>query len=352
MKNKLIISTLAGITLLSGGLFLQNTNFVQATAKTLTTKNKAPLYTKKGKKTGKHLAAKKKYTYTSSRKIKVGKKYRLAYYIPKRKAWVLKANVTLNKAKSKKVYRKASFTLPKNYTRTALLKAFKGQPSASFKKACVEGMNQNNFSRLANVSESKKDDNTKVNLSKLTALQKKELANYTLGLINQARSELDLPAWRYSSNAQNLADDIAKEYIKGNWSISDQRGHYIAGITKACKENGFFGPLIEDNYVENMAGFLSSKDTMTMTQIKKNIYFCLKQMIFGYAGSGEQDRNNLAKYVEWQHAASIFNTQGSSHDGSWDYLGFSISKKGQAYSLHFICIPSFAVTQYHTGSWQ
>lgn len=353
MNKKIIISALTGMTLLTGGLFSQNSNFVQAATKTLTVKKKAPLYHANGKKTGKYLAAKKKYTYTSSKKIKVGKKHYTAYYIPSKKAWVLKsANVTLNKSKSKKVYRKASMTLPKGYTRSALLAAFKGNPSTSFKKACIEGMNDNNFSRLANVSESKKDDQTKVNLSKLTKAQKKELSEYTLRLINQARSELDLPAWQYSTSAQTLANDIASEYTKGNWSIADQHGHYVAGITKACKENGFSGPLIEDNYVENMAGFLSSKNTVTMTQIKKDIYFGLKQMIFGYAGSGEQDRNDSSKYVEWQHAASLFNTQGSSHDGGWDYFAFSISKKGKAYSMHFICIPSFAVTQYHSGSWK
>lgn len=353
MNKKVIISTLTGMALLTGGIFSQNTTSVQAATKTLTAKKKSPLYHANGKKTGKYLAANKKYTYTSNKKIKVNKKAYTAYYIPSKKSWVLKsANITLNKTKSKKVYSKASLILPKNYTRSALLAAFKGNPSASFKKACIEGMNENKFSRLANISENKKDDQTKVNLSKLTTAQKKELSEYTLRLINQARDDLGLPAWKYSTSTQNLANDIANEYTKGNWSISDQRGHYIAGITKACKENGFSGPLIEDNYVENMAGFLSSKNTVTMTQIKKDIYFSLKQMIFGYAGSGEQDINNSNKYIEWQHAASIFNTQGSRHDGDWDYFAFSISKKGRAYSLHFICIPSFAVTQYHSGSWK
>lgn len=352
MNKKWIISSLTSAALLTGGLFSQKTTPLQAATKTLTIKQKTPLYTTNGKKTGEYVAAKTVFTYSSSKKIKIGQKYYLAYYLPKKKAWVLKANVTLNKATSKKVYRKSSLTLPTGYTRSALLAAFKGNPSKSFKKSCVEGMNDNSFSRIANLSESKKDDTTKVNLNKLTSEQKRELSEYILRLINQARTQLGLPAWKYSSSAQALANDIASEYVKGNWSISDQRGHYVAGITKACKKNGFSGPLIEDNYVENMAGFLSTKNTLTITQIKKDIYFSLKQMIFGYAGSSESERNNPSKYIEWQHAASIFNTQGSSHDGDWDYFAFSISNKGKAYSLHFICIPSFAVKQYHQGTWK
>ncbi|MBP2058021.1 SEC10/PgrA surface exclusion-like protein [Lactobacillus colini] len=348
MNKKIFISALG--TLALSGCFYSSTT--QAASKTLTVIKKAPLYYANGKKTGKYLSVNKRVHYSLGKKIKIGEHNYDAYYIPSKKAWILKKYISLNKAKSKKVYQKASLALPNGYTRSELLTAFKGHPSAKFKKACIDGMNKNNFSRLANVSESKKDDKTKLKLDKLTNTQKRELANYTVKLINQVRSQLNLPAWQYSSSAQTLANDIANQYKLANWSIADQRGHYITGITKACKKNGFFGPLIEDNYVENMAGFLSNTNTITMTKLKKNIYFSLKQMIFGYAGSGEQGRSDTSKYVEWQHAASIFNTQGSKHDGSWDYFGFSISKKGKAYSLHFVCVPSFAVDLYHSGSWE
>ncbi|QNQ82293.1 SEC10/PgrA surface exclusion domain-containing protein [Lactobacillus sp. PV012] len=240
--------------------------------------------------------------------------------------------------------------LPKNYTRHNLLQAFISSPSTKFKQACVKGMDENNFSRIT-AAESKKDNQTKINLNKLTPTQKRKLADFTLKLINQARKQLGLPVWRYSSSAQKLANDIAMQYALHHKSISDQTGHYIKGITTATKANGFTGPLTQDNYVENMGGFLG-KQTITMTQAKKKIYFILKQMIFGFAGNNESQRQDQTKYLEWQHAASIFNTQGSKHDGDWDYFGLSISKKGKAYTIHFICIPSFMVKEYHHGTWK
>ncbi len=50
-------------------------------------------------------------------------------------------------AASKK-YVKAKMKLPKGYTRSALLKAYQGKPSASFIKASMKGMKDNDFSRI------------------------------------------------------------------------------------------------------------------------------------------------------------------------------------------------------------
>lgn len=92
-----------------------------------------------------------------------------------------------------------------------------------------------------------------------------------------------------------------------------------------------------------MAGFTINKTTMPMGEMKRNVYFGLKQMIFGFAGSGEDERKNKSLYREWEHAGDLFNTQGSSHDGDHNYYGFSISKTGKIYSMHFISVPTFIV---------
>lgn len=66
-------------------------------------------------------------------------------------------------------------------------------------------------------------------------------------------------------------------------------------------------------------------------------------MIFGYVGSSESGRCKKSNYREWNHAGDIFNTQGSTHDGDYNYFGFSISKTGNVYSMHLISVPTYAV---------
>lgn len=246
-------------------------------------------------------------------------------------------NNTVLAAKKTK-YAKSQITLPKGYTKSALLKAYAGKPSKSFIAASMKGMDQNRFSRTS-AAESAKDNKTKINPAKLTASQQKTLTNYALRLINGARAQLKLPKWKYSKGTQKLAVDIAREYQKHGRSIKN-KGHYVAGIVRACKKNGLN---LNDNYVEDMAGFSTQQKTMTMTQMKKNIYFGLKQMIFGYAGSGESGRKSKKNYREWEHAGDLFNLQNSRHDGDFDYFGFSISKAKNVYSMHYIGIPSFVV---------
>lgn len=249
------------------------------------------------------------------------------------------------KHQQKRHYKKATLKLPAGYTRSALLAAATSskasQVNSKFKQAARTGMKNNSFSRDANWSESKRDDRTKVNLNHLTKKQNLELTQFSLRLLNGARQQLNLPKWQYSTGSQKLAADIASEYNRHHESI--KTGHYVPGITRACKKNGLTGQILKDNYVEDMAGFYSAKKTTTMTQLKKDLYFGLKQMIFGYAGASESGRNRLKNYTEWHHAGDLFNTQGSSHGGDYDYYGFSFSRAGKVYSMHFIGVPTFMV---------
>ena len=175
---------------------------------------------------------------------------------------------------AKTKYAKAKIKLPAGYTKSALLKAYQGKPSAKFIKASMKGMKENTFSRT-NASESAKDNRTKINPNKLTKAQLQELTSFSLRLINQARTQLGLPKWVYSSGAQKLAKDIAKEYVANKRGINNG-DHYVAGIVRACKKNGLN---FDDNYVEDMAGYYEPRTKITMTKMKKNIYFALKQMI-------------------------------------------------------------------------
>ncbi|MEB3363464.1 hypothetical protein SDC49_06120 [Lactobacillus sp. R2/2] len=66
-------------------------------------------------------------------------------------------------------------------------------------------------------------------------------------------------------------------------------------------------------------------------------------MIFGYVGSGEEESADRNYYQEWEHAGDLFNTQGSLHDGDYNYYGFSISHNNNICSLHFISVPTYIV---------
>ena len=278
----------------------------------------------------------------ASNKVQVKGSKKIRLYNSKGKKTKVVKNTTSTVPTS---YSQATIKLPSGYTLSGLLEAYKGAPSESFIDASMKGMEINNFSRVAKGESS--SDKRVINPSKLTASDQKELTEFALKIINSAREQLGLHPWIYSSGTQQLANDIAKEYQDNGRSISDG-DHYISGIVRACKKNGLD---LDDNYVEDMAGFSIKKTTMPMGEMKKDIYFGLKQMIFGFTGSGESTRNNKSLYREWEHAGDLFNTQDSVHDGDYNYYGFSISKTGNTYSMHFISVPNFVVesSKYNVG---
>ena len=306
-------------------------------------KKKVRLY----KISGKHsnFYAKAKYSYPYSAKKKIGKKKRSAYKIGNNSHWILAKDVKVVKKSSPRVYTQAKMKLPKGYTKSELLLAYQGKPTKSFINASMQGMKANDFSRLK-VSESKADDLTQVDLNQLTPKQISDLTAFSLRLINEARSDLNLSPWVESNGTGKLAADIALEYSKNNKTIKDS--HYVPGIVRACHANGLN---LDDNFVEDMAGFYNISQTMSMTELKKSVYFGLKQMIFGYVGSGEEERSNRSYYQEWEHAGDLFNTQGSLHDGDYNYYGFSISHNDNVCSLHFISVPTYVVNskKYNKG---
>ena len=325
-----------------------NTNYTQsvqaASNKYINVKGnkRVRLYNVNGSKSKYYAAPKKKYRYTAKRYLKISGKKQLAYKIGNNSHWLLAKDVKVATS-----YVKAKITLPKAYTRSALLNAYKGKPSSKFVATCMKGMKDNDFSRIK-AGENATDNKTKINLDNLTTEQTEELGKYALNLINGARSQLGLPAWVYSEGTQKLAVDIATEYAKAGRGINNG-DHYVQGIVNACHNNGL---KLDDNFVEDMAGFKLNSPVITMTEMKKNIYFGIKQMIFGYVGSGESGRAKKSNYREWEHAGDLFNTQGSKNtDGDYNYFGFSISKTSNVYSMHFISVPSYVVnsSKYNQG---
>lgn len=298
-------------------------------------KKKIRLYKLSGKRSKYYAVPKHKYSYTAKKKI--GKKKRTAYKIGNNSHWILAKDVKVIKKAKTKTYVKAHIKLPEGYTKQGLLEAYGGNPSEAFVKASMKGMKINDFSRIK-AGENAADDRVQVDLSHPTSEQINTLTIFALRIINEARSDLNLMPWQDSSGTRKLAEDIAAEYTKNGKTIRDN--HYVPGIIRACKENGLN---FDDNYVEDMAGFYNQSQLMSMTELKKSVYFGIKQMIFGYVGSGESGRNDRNAYQEWEHAGDLFNTQGSLHDGDYNYFGFSISHTESICSLHFISVPTYIV---------
>lgn len=341
-QGKLISFLLASLALATGLSVSEQSNrptIVQAASRAskkyvaVRGRHRVRLYTARGKKTKAFAQAGKKYRYWTIKKLRVGRKKVTAYQLSKNRFLLAKQAARVISA-PKRTYRQARLTLPAGYTRPALLKAYEGHPSTAFIKACRQGMRANQFKYAEKAS-----DNIKLDPANLTAGQRQEITSFSLRLINQVRGQLNLPAWQYASGVQKLATDIAQEYTTHQRGIQNG-AHYVAGIVRACQQNGLN---FNDNYVEDMAGFAYPRTRMTMTELKNSVYFGLKQFIFGYAGSSEKGSGQLSNYKEWEHAGDIFNTQGSKHDGTFDYYGFSISRVNGVVSLHYIGLPSFAV---------
>lgn len=303
-----------------------------------TKKNKkVRLYKVSGKHSNYYASPKYRYPYTTKKRL--GKKKLLAYKIGNNSHWLLAKDATVIKKRNPNAAVQAQMKLPAGYTKAELLQAYQGNPSKEFVDAVMNGMNSNDFSRIKN-PEVQADNHVLVDLNKPTPEQIDILTTFSLRLINQARNDLGLDPWQDSIGARKLAQDIATEYAINNKTIRDS--HFVPGIVRACKANGLN---LNDNYVEDMAGFYNQNSTMTMTELKKSVYFGLKQMIFGYIGSGEEGRKKRTNYQEWEHAGDLFNTQGSLHDNDYNYFGFSISHTDDICSMHFISVPTYIVKQ-------
>lgn len=327
MKSKKFI-VLAGMILFSIGIstdnFLINSqpNVVRATSTSkITLKHNAYQYSSKGKRLNKK-TLKKGETYTAIGTKKIASKQ---YYRIFKNSYIKASNVASKKSKTSVVKN----TLKLTYS-LAEVRAAKYSPTLLDKKSLL-GMRKNQFH-----SESKSEDKEQLDLNNLTTKQANKLADYSLRLINQVRSQLGLSNWLRDSKTQKLAADVAKEYRDNGKSILDS-DHYIDGIVRAAKRQGL---KIDHNFIENEGGYYGSRYT-TMTDAKKNIYWNLKQFLFGGATSEE------GPFVEYEHANNILKAGTSTY-------GFNISVKDNVVSTHFIDVSQDTVkySTKHGGTWK
>lgn len=238
--------------------------------------------------------------------------------------------------------------LPKGqgYTKARVLKANNGKLSGSQKaklvKGSIAGMKDNQFS-----DDDTSDNNRIVTVTDLTEAEKVELSHYALALINSARSQMGKSNWTYKKGALHFANRVAKNYNQDGASCWDA-DHDVRGILRAAKTCGLnhtAGQVYEDE-----AGLPITSEwngnKRSMRALKEQIYFNVKQMLFGgYSGNNV---NDASRYVEWEHAGDLLGLRSmNNYDAKTKYFGMSFSSlDNRRISVHMMGVAKRYILNY------
>ena len=178
-----------------------------------------------------------------------------------------------------------------------------------------KGVEINNFH-----SESKADDEMKIDSANLTPDQAYEINNFALRLINNVRAENGQKPWYYSNRSYAIAKRVAYLYEQDHMGLSTW--HDNKALNEVDKEAGIHtAELMGGDNVNYKEDYLN-----TMTDLKRAVYSDVVRMLFST--------------VELRHAQIMLTY--NSIDNPTTYFGFSVSwqernKDGhQEHSDHFI----------------
>lgn len=179
----------------------------------------------------------------------------------------------------------------------------------------IKGVEMNNFH-----SESKADDEMKIDSANLTPSQAYEINNFALRLINSVRAENGQKPWYYSTRSYAIAKRVAYLYEQDGMGLSTW--HDNKALNEVDKEAGIHtAELMGGDNVNYVEDYLN-----TMTDLKRAVYSDVVSMLFST--------------VELRHAQIMLTY--NSIDNPTTYMGFSVSwqehnKDGhQEHSDHFI----------------
>lgn len=221
---------------------------------------------------------------------------------------------------------KTSIKMYKNtgYTSRRVIKANNGRLSRRDRRKLINGsmagMRNNHF------YDTNSSDQRIVNVTRLSNGDKVELSKYALAVINSARHQMGKRSWTYKRGALHFANRVAANYNRDGMSCWSS-DHDVRGIERAAKASGLnhtAGQVYEDE-----AGLPITSDwqgtTRSMSALKSQIYFNVKQMLFGgYYGNNV---NNRSAYTEWEHAGDLLGLRSSrrNYDAKTKYFGLSFS---------------------------
>ena len=179
----------------------------------------------------------------------------------------------------------------------------------------IKGTEENIFH-----SESKADDEMKIDSANLTPDQAYEINNFALRLINNVRAENGQKPWYYSNRSYAIAKRVAYLYEQDGKGLSTW--HDDKALNEVDKEAGIHtAELMGGDNVNYKEDYLN-----TMTDLKRAVYSDVVSMLFST--------------VELRHAQIMLTY--NSIDNPTTYFGFSVSwqernKDGyQEHSDHFI----------------
>lgn len=214
---------------------------------------------------------------------------------------------------SQPTYSKNYIKLPAGYLETV--------KNANWGKTSVpdelirKGVEINNFH-----SESKADDEMKINSERLTPAQELEINDFALRLINNVRLQNNQNPWYYTQESQHVANRVAYLYEQDGKGLSTW--HDNKALNQVDSEFGIHtAELMGGDNVNYKEDYLH-----TMTDLKRAVYSDVVSMLFST--------------VELRHAQIMLTY--NSIDNPTTYFGFSVSwqehnKDGhQEHSDHFI----------------
>ena len=214
---------------------------------------------------------------------------------------------------SQPTYSKNYVKLPAGYL--AAVKGANWEKTSVPDSLIIKGVEMNNFH-----SESKADDEMKINSERLTPEQNFEINDFALRLINGVRAENGQQPWYYTPKAQHVADRVAYLYEQDHMGLSTW--HDNKALNEVDKEAGIHtAELMGGDNVNYKEDYLN-----TMTDLKHAVYNDVVGMLFST--------------VELRHAQIMLTY--NSIDNPSTAFGFSVSwqehnKDGrQEHSDHFI----------------
>lgn len=236
-----------------------------------------------------------------------------------------------------------TITLPAGYTKQRILNVNNNRISNYDKQALItasiNGMKNNTF-----YDNNAKDKTEIVDTNNMTYAQKLEINRYALSLINSARRQMGKQAWVLNKSAMNFADRVAREYYNNGRSVWDS-DHYVAGITRAAVASGLknAGQVYEDESGLPITSQFRGTER-TMYALKEQIYFNVKQMLFGgFYGTASQ-YGLRGRYTEWEHAGDLLGLRSlKGYDAPTKMFGLSFStlrNNNRRVSVHFMGVAS------------
>ena len=187
---------------------------------------------------------------------------------------------------------------------------------------------QNNY-----VSNPSDDQETEYDLNNLPEHVSKEISFFASELVNQIREQMGTLPVEVTESSVAFAKKVTDNAVKSNWDTW-KNGHNDKGISSVAKEYHLKGFEKEKNYWEDWAGDGASTTSMTIAQMKHEIYDSIVKFMFSQ--------------YEWMHAKDIAATdpQAGEYDSTLggfrrpqhSYLGVSFANLHDYIGVHFLTV--------------